>query len=392
MIRLLFLIMFFCSCNAIAQTVVAKPIIGTTTGSQPYLEYGFGFDRLGGAKISYLDTGIVVKVVDSTAVNYKVQLSKNHVAYLPKNNFKKDSAIKAASYYLTASLLAIGDDKYDYLTITLDEKLPYRSIQQINPSKLVIDIYGASSNTNWITQRTSAREIKNVYYEQTEDDVYRVIIELNHEQHWGYSIYYVGKKLTVRVKRQPAELEISKVKIAVDAGHGGSNNGAAGIATNISEKKYTLLIAKELQQELLEENATVFMTRETDISIGMQERMEMLKAEDPDFLISIHLNSSVKDSVNGVSTYYKHIGFRPLTQFILDRMLELELAEFGNVGNFNFALSAPTEYPNCLVEVAFLSNREDEKKILDPEFHKQVAKKIVAGVKDWLKACKKKDD
>ena len=392
MIRFTFYAIFFYCVKANAQPIVAKPIMGTTIGVQPYLEYGFGFDRLGGAKITYLDTGVVIKVVDSTAVNYKVQLSKNHVAYLSKNNFKKDSSIKAAAYYLTASLLAVGDEKYDYLSIALDEKLPYRSIQQINPSKLVIDIYGASSNTNWITQRSSAKEIKNVYYEQTEDDVFRVTIELNNEQHWGYSIYYVGKKLTIKVKRQPQELELSNVKIAVDAGHGGNNNGAAGIATNISEKKYTLLIAKELQRELLEENARVFMTRETDISIGMQERMKMLSTEDPDFLISIHLNSSVKDSVNGVSTYYKHIGFRPLTQHILNRMLELELAEFGNVGNFNFALNAPTEYPNCLVEVAFLSNREDEKKILDPAFHKQVAKKIVAGIKDWLKACKKNND
>ncbi len=392
MIRFTFYAIIFYCVEASAQPIVVKPIMGTTIGAQPYLEYGFGFDRLGGAKITYLDTGVVIKVVDSTAVNYKVQLSKNHVAYLSKSNFKKDSSIKAAAYYLTASLLAIGDEKYDYLSIALDEKLPYRSIQQINPSKLVIDIYGASSNTNWITQRSSAKEIKNVYYEQTEDDVYRVSIELNHEQHWGYSIYYVGKKLTIRVKRQPQELEISKVKIAVDAGHGGTNNGATGVSTNISEKKYTLLIARELQRELLDENATVFMTRETDISLGMQERTAMLKEEDPDFLISIHLNSSVKDSVNGVSTYYKHIGFRPLTQHILDRMLELELAEFGNVGNFNFALSAPTDYPNCLVEVAFLSNKEDEKKILDPAFHKQVAKKIVAGIKDWLKACKKNND
>ena len=70
-------------------------------------------------------------------------------------------------------------------------------------------------------------------------------------------------------------------------------------------------------------------------------------------------------------------------------MLELNLNEFGNVGGFNFALSGPTDYPNCLVEVAFLSNKEDEKKILDPEFHKAVAKKIVAGIKDWLKFCKK---
>jgi N-acetylmuramoyl-L-alanine amidase len=193
----------------------------------------------------------------------------------------------------------------------------------------------------------------------------------------------------VKIKRQPKDLDIDKMKIAVDAGHGGSNNGASGGITNISEKKYTLLIAKELQRELEDESATVFMTREKDTTLGMTERIDMIKEADPDFLISIHLNSSLKDSVNGVSTYYRYIGFKPLTQFVLNRMLELDLKEFGNVGSFNFALSGPTDYPNCLVEVAFLSNKEDEKKILDPEFHKAVAKKIVDGIEDWLKSCKK---
>jgi N-acetylmuramoyl-L-alanine amidase len=40
------------------------------------------------------------------------------------------------------------------------------------------------------------------------------------------------------------------------------------------------------------------------------------------------------------------------------------------------------------VEVAFLSNAEDEQKILDPKFHKEVAKKIYKGVEDWLKGMK----
>jgi N-acetylmuramoyl-L-alanine amidase len=66
-------------------------------------------------------------------------------------------------------------------------------------------------------------------------------------------------------------------------------------------------------------------------------------------------------------------------------MLELGLKEYGNVGSFNFALSGPTEYQNCLVEVAFLSNREDEKKILSTSFQKAVAKKIVEGVKLYAK-------
>ena len=389
MIRLLPLISIFGFFLASAQPSKNNFLVGKTTGSMPYLEYGLGYDRLGGAKITFLDTNVIIKVVDSTAANYKVQLSGNHFAYLLKSNFKKDTTIKTQPYYLTASMLASGDDRNDYLSIALDERLPYRSIQQINPSKIVIDIFGATSNTNWVTQRSSATEIKNVYYEQIEDDVFRVIIELIHEQHWGYNIYYENKRLMVKVKRQPKDLDLEKIKIAIDAGHGGSNTGAGGATTNISEKKYTLLIAKALQKELEEEKATVFMTREKDTTLGMTERIEMIKAEEPDLLISIHLNSSVKDSVNGVSTYYRYIGFRPLTQFILNRMLELGLKEFGNVGSFNFALSGSTDYPNCLVEVAFLSNKEDEKKILDPEFHKEVAKKIVAGIKDWLKACKK---
>src|SRR4029079_2570680 len=109
----------------------------------------------------------------------------------------------------------------------------------------------------------------------------------------------------------------------------------------------------------------------------------------PDFLISIHLNSASVDTVKGTSTYYRYIGFRSLSVSILNQMLSLGLNEYGNVGHFNFALSGPTEYPNCLVEVAFLSNKEDEKRILDPKFHKAVAAKIVAGIKDWLKSLSK---
>ena len=91
-------------------------------------------------------------------------------------------------------------------------RLPYRSIQQINPSRVVIDIFGVTSNTNWITQLSSAKEIKNAYYEQIEDDVFRVIIDLNHAQHWGHSIYYEENKLVIRVNRQPTGIEFSEIK------------------------------------------------------------------------------------------------------------------------------------------------------------------------------------
>jgi N-acetylmuramoyl-L-alanine amidase len=389
MIRFWITSALFFSVPAFSQPGTAPAsLAGRTTGALPYLEYGLGTDRLGGAKMGYLDTSILVNVVDSTIGNYKIQLSKAHFAYLPKSNFKKDSTARILPYYLTSSWIVNGDEKHDYVTISLDEKLPYRSVQQVNPSKIVVDIFGATSNTNWITQRGSAKEIRNVYHEQIEDDVFRITIELKHEQHWGYSIYYKEKKLVIKVKRQPAELDLENMRVAVDAGHGGDNSGASGIMTKILEKNYTLLIAKELEKELLDKGANVFLTRTKDESIGMIERTAMLKNEDPSFLISIHLNSSVRDSIKGVSTYYRYIGFRPLTQYIQESMLKLGLDDFGNIGSFNFALSGPTDYPNCLVEVAFLSNKEDEQRILDPEFHKAVAKQIVEGIKEWLKSCK----
>ena len=383
--------LFFVFSTLAAQDNTTKYFLVKTIGKLPFLEYGLGDDRLGGAKMNYLDSNIVLKVVDSFGTDYKVQLSKYHSAYIDKQSVERLEGQKPRPYYLTNSWKVFGDDVYDYLTINLDEKLPYHSQQQVNPSRIVVDIFGATSNTNWITQLKTTKEIKNAWYEQREDDVFRAIIELKHAQHWGHNIYYdtLGKKLIVRIKRQPAVLDIKKLKIAIDAGHGGDNSGASGVTSKVLEKEYTLKIARELQAALKKAGVkNVFMTRTKDTTLDMPQRIQMLKDYNPDILISVHLNSAGTDTVRGTSTYYRYIGFRPLTTAVLNQMLSLGLKEYGNVGNFNFSLSGPTDYPNCLVEVAFLSNKEDEKKILDPKFHKAVARKIYTGIMDWLKAMK----
>lgn len=359
---------------------------GRTSGPLPYLEYGLGDDRLGGAKMTYLDTNILVRVIDSVQDDYKVQLSALHTAYLPKQNFKPDTFTKLQPYYLTSSWRVWGDSVYDYVSLVLPERLPYRSQQHIHPAKITVDVFGATSNTNWITQLKTAKEVKNVWYEQTEDDLFRLHIELRHAQHWGYFIYYNNNALQVRIKRQPASLKIKRLKIAVDAGHGGSNTGATGLTTKILEKDYTLKIAKQLESVLKRKGANVYMTRTDDSDLSMIDRTLMLRQQEPDLLISIHLNSSANRAVKGTSTYYRYLGFRPLTEAILNRMLQLGLNNFGNIGAFNFALSGPTEYPNCLVEAAFLSNAEDEQRILSEKFHRDAAKKICQGIKDWLRA------
>jgi N-acetylmuramoyl-L-alanine amidase len=360
--------------------------LGKSTGKLPSLLYGYGDDRLGGTKMGYIDTNVLLRVIDSTKELYTVQLSKFHTAYIEKGYIRHDSDFVSKPFYLTSSYLVKGDSLFDYVSIHMDEHLPYKSWMEIEPSKIMVDLYGVQTNTNWITQLQSVKEIKNVYYNQVEDDVVRVTIELKHAQHWGYSIAYVGKKLVIRVKRQPSILELKKMTIAIDAGHGGTNSGSEGIKRKASEKEYTLLYAKSLEKNLKKMGVKkVIMTRNEDTSFDIKDRILFLQEQNPDFLISLHFNSSANETVSGVSTYYKHIGYRPLTQALLKRMLELKLNEFGNVGNFNFTLNQPTDFPNALLEIAFLSNVDDEKKVIDTKFRQDVSLKVILAMQDWLK-------
>ena len=361
-----------------------------TAGKLPALAYGLGEDRLGGAKMGYLDTSVLLKVVDTVKSMFQVQLSKNRFAYIDKQFIVVDTNALDKSLtpfpHTSNSILAKGDSLFDYVSIRLPEKLPYQSWMDINPSKIIIEIFGVAANTNWITQLSSLKEVKNVYYHQVDDDILRVTVELNHKQHWGYSLQYSNIGLELIVRRQPQDLDLTKMVIAIDAGHGGTNSGADGIRTKVKEKNATLLFAKELEKHLRDAGIeNVIMTRQNDTSFDNKDRILWLQSQLPHVLISLHLNSSGNTQVKGTSTYYKHVGFRPLTQTILARMLELGLNEFGNIGSFNFALSQPTEFPNCLVEIAFLSNLDDEQKIISPEFHKDVAKKIHAGMQDWIR-------
>jgi N-acetylmuramoyl-L-alanine amidase len=375
--------------NYISMFSPFSPTIAVTKGRLAHLLFGLGEDRLGGAKIGYLDSMVLLNVVGKAGSKYKVQLSKYRTAYidddavkfLPKGNFTPGS--------LTGNLRTFGDSAYDYVTAGLFAKLPYQSFQLIDPSKIVIDIFGATNNTNWITQLENVQEIKNVYYEQVEDEVFRIIIELKHPQHWGHQIYYQGNNLVIKIKRQPENLSLSKLTIAVDAGHGGSNTGAGG-PTGSSEKMLTLAVALKLQKALEKQGVKVIMTRTTEKFVDNKDRILFYRDSGPDLLISIHLNSDADPiRISGTSTFYRYIGFKNLSYDIYKRMLELGLKEYGNTGSFNFMLNSPIEYPNALVETLFISNPEDEMKILDEEFQQQIADKIVLGIKDFIEGCKK---
>ncbi len=359
-----------------------------TKGRLAYLLYGLGGDRLGGSKIGYIDSLIPLRVLGKVGNLFKVRLSKYRtayipddvVSYLPKGSFTPSS--------LTSSWRVFGDSLYDYVQLGLSTRLPYQSEQLTDPSRVVVDVFGATNNTNWLAQLSNTKEIKNVRYDQLEDEVLRITIDLKHAQHWGHMIYYEGNRLVIRIRRQPASLELRNLRIAIDPGHGGGNAGTRGPAGS-SEKELALAVSLKLRQALRLQGAKTLMTRVSETFVDNKERILMYRDSLPDLLVSLHFNSSGDPvNVSGTSTYYRHHGFRPLSQHIYARMLETGLNEFGVVGSFNFMLNSPTEYPNSLVEILFLSNPADEMLILDEKFQQEVADKIVAGIKDFLERCK----
>lgn len=365
------------------------PDIAVTKGRLAFLLFGLGDDRLGGAKIGYLDSMVMLKVIGKVGNKYRVQLSKYRTAFieddavdfLPKGTYTPES--------LTGRWTVYGDDKFDYVQLGLSARLPYQSFQLTDPAKVVVDVFGATNNTNWITQLENTQEIKNVSYEQIEDEVFRITIELKHTQHWGHLIYYKGNTLVVKIRRQPQDLALNKLIIGVDAGHGGSNVGAGG-PTGSSEKMLALAVSLKLQQALEKEGAKVIMSRSSEKFFDNRERILFYRDSLPDLLISIHLNSAADPiRVTGTSTFYRYPGFRNLSNFIYKRMLELGLEEHGNNSSFNFMLNSPIEYPNALVETLFISNPADEAKILDEKFQQQIADKVLQGIKDFLNSCKK---
>lgn len=362
----------------------SQPQLAATKGQLAYLNYGLGEDRLGGAKLGYLDSAVVLHLTGRVGNQYRVRLSETQAAWVPREVVRLLPAGGFVPSSLTGSWSVQGDSLFDYVRVPLTQRLPYRSQLLTEPSRLVVDIFGATSNTNWITQRDGLRELGNVTYEQIQPDVFRLVLHLRHKQSWGYHVGYRGNTLEIRIKRPPEKMRLRGLTVAVDAGHGGTNVGATG-SSGAKEKDLTLAIAQKLRRELEQAGARVLMTRETDVTVENTDRILLLRQRNPDLLISIHVNSSGSATVQGTSTYYRYVAFRPLSVALYEQMRATGLKGFGNVGSFNFGLSGPTEYLNALVETAFVSNLDDEKRLTTPAFQQRMAEAMRLGLEQFLK-------
>jgi N-acetylmuramoyl-L-alanine amidase len=370
-----------------------KPLIKTKKGA--YLNYGAGADRLGGAKINFLAEGIKMELMDSVNNLYKVRLSEQNYAFIPKQFTERVPFGVKPPFSLTGSWSVSNIGKADRVRVSLENRQPYTIYRELDPNKLVIDIYGAHCNSNWITQYLDLKAIEYVHLRQTSSDIFSVIIKLRDNFSWGYSVDYVGNSLDITIRHTPDAITVPSraslkgLIIGVDAGHGGVASGAVS-PSGIKEKDLNLTMSYMLKEELEKRGAKVVMSRTEDVDVAMQDRLDIFKRAGIDLMLSIHCNAGGNPlKPMGTSTYYRHIEYRTLAETILKRLLELNLPNFGLIGNFNFSLNSPTEFPTVLVETLFMSSLPDEEQLSDEKFLKEMMVKVAKGLEDYVKDVKK---
>jgi len=185
--------------------------------------------------------------------------------------------------------------------------------------------------------------------------------------------------------------------IAVDAGHGGYDGGAVGRVSGVPEKGLNLDVAQRVERLLRAQGADVVMTRTGDYALcdedppirkklqDMQRRAEIIRLNDADMVLSIHMNEYAGRSESGPQVFYRE--GCPAGRLLAGAIQEAMIAglkpakERPALGGDYYILTLGV--PSVLVECGFLSNREEEQKLMQEAYRKQIAQAIAQGVLDW---------
>lgn len=177
--------------------------------------------------------------------------------------------------------------------------------------------------------------------------------------------------------------------IILDPGHGGPNPGAIGVGP-MPEKDVVLHIAYDLKAMLEYAGAEVILTRSGDYDPG-QGRFSQLKARtrlannaEGSVFVSIHANWHKDSSVRGAETYYYTRTGKALADSLQGHLVRQ--TEASNLGSKfgNFYVLRNTRMPAALVEVGFVSNRQEAELLAARWYQEKIAKGIYFGLEEYF--------
>ncbi len=240
------------------------------------------------------------------------------------------------------------------------------------------------------------------------------------------------KPLDKPITNKPASNKAGRlITIAIDAGHGGEDPGAKG-ASGSNEKDITLGIAKKLKERIdAEPNMRGILTRDGDYFIPLHGRVVKARNMQADLFISVHADAFVRpdargssvfalsekgatsasarylakkenesDLIGGVSLDNKDANLArtlldlsqtatindslKLGKAVLTRIGEINTLHKGSVEQAGFAVLKSPDIPSILVETAFISNPEEERRLNDDGYREKLVEAIIAGVKKYF--------
>ena len=229
----------------------------------------------------------------------------------------------------------------------------------------------------------------------------------------------------------PAPMVARLVTIAIDPGHGGEDPGAIGQA-GTREKDVVLAIGELLRRRVnAEPNMRAYMTRDADFFVPLATRVNNARRVQADLFVSVHADAFVDRAARGASVYVLSergassgaarwladrenradlIGGvnlarrnREVAQVLLElsttaqikdsrNLARIVLDQLGGVGRLHkphveqagFAVLKSPDVPSILVETAFISNPQEEKRLSDLGYQEQIADAIFAGIRRYF--------
>jgi len=173
--------------------------------------------------------------------------------------------------------------------------------------------------------------------------------------------------------------------VIIDPGHGGPDPGAIGIG-GLREKDLVLPISIEVAKLLEQQGVQVILTRDRDIDLDLEPRVRLAERSRASVFVSIHANAINlgRPDVNGVETYYYTSG-DGLARTIHNSILGGLRARDRGVRRARFYVLRKTSMPAVLVEIGFVTGREDAANLSKPAYRSQMAAAIARGILQYMK-------
>ncbi|WP_088340783.1 N-acetylmuramoyl-L-alanine amidase family protein [Robiginitalea sediminis] len=170
-----------------------------------------------------------------------------------------------------------------------------------------------------------------------------------------------------------------KKTIVIDVSHGGLDSGIA--ANSYKEKDITLEIANKIKALNESSNMEIILTRETDEFLSIHERAEQINELNPDFVISLHVNSAADKERMGKEIFVSDKNIQK------DKSGDLAIRLFYDFNDSNvqikkadFHLLENVKHPTVLIELGYLTNNNDLELLTSEKGQMEIAKSILSAV------------